>query len=272
MQRGRFETTFISPLRSTISLILTVRTESWWNLRRLQLHILSNWPSRHPCFGPAGGNTIDFSEVSSSWVSRLFRILVAQRTFEDFIESLGSITFLSFNYDRCIQQFFHYAAKSYFDLGSEECLRVQKALDVKYCYGSIGDFVANEHSTNFGSVAYNGQLIESAKRIKTFTEGADSEQRDAIVNAVAEADVLIFLGFGFHKLNMELLFDPPLSRPERIIGTSKGLSEDSRVSVEMELNNIFYDDENLFDDNQISLRNLKCGELLAEYERFFTVG
>jgi hypothetical protein len=53
-----------------------------------------------------GNFSLNFSHIKETWLGKLFTILVSGRNFEGFLEALKSIKFISFNYDRCIQNFF----------------------------------------------------------------------------------------------------------------------------------------------------------------------
>jgi hypothetical protein len=160
-------------------------------------------------------------------------LLVSGRDFKSFIHSLSKIAFISFNYDRCIHQFFHFASKSYFLASSDQLKELHENINVIYPYGSIGEFPSPGNDQSFfGSVSYGSQLVERSQRIKTFTEGAASDEHSNIRTCLEEANTFVFLGFGFLKLNMELLFGQIESRVTRVFGTCMGLSDDSKQEVE----------------------------------------
>jgi hypothetical protein len=167
-------------------------------------------------------------------------LLVSGRDFKSFIHSLSKIAFISFNYDRCIHQFFHFASKSYFLASSDQLKELHENINVIYPYGSIGEFPSPGNDQSFfGSVSYGSQLVERSQRIKTFTEGAASDEHSNIRTCLEEANTFVFLGFGFLKLNMELLFGQIESRVTRVFGTCMGLSDDSKQEVERELHRLF---------------------------------
>jgi len=220
-------------------------------------------------------NSLDFEALGDTWLLKLFKILVAQRTFEDFLEALQNITFVSFNYDRCIHQFFWYASRSYFRLEQVDQDSVLSALSVLYPYGTIGDFKKERaiHS-NFGVEMYGEQLLGNAKSIKTFTEGADSKLVEQIKEAIGNSELVLFLGFGFLRLNMELLFEGALFPALRVLGTGKGLSQDSISEIQKELLSEFpfAADEFLDQDNanRVRIVDCTCGSLFHEYERYLS--
>ncbi len=208
---------------------------------------------------------------SETWIGRLFSILVAQRTFDDFVAALENITFVSFNYDRCIQHFFVNVARSYFNSGNEGAQRVLDALNVVYAYGSIGEYYLHQYGSSFGVISKGQKLVETSRLIQTFTEGGDSQSRTAIQYAIRNADVVVYLGFGFLPINMKLLAEEAVPNTSRVIGTAKGLSRESAGDVEVELSNVFLENENNFwpDLDRVKLIDGTCSELFHEFERFF---
>lgn len=215
--------------------------------------------------------------VKGTWLEQLFKLLVAQRNYDDFLVALSQITFVSFNYDRCIHQFFYFACSSYFNLDPEGQQRLLSSLKILYPYGTIGPFAAGGLNTNFGQVNYQGQLIDASRQIRTFTEGSESNLLSQIRTEIDAAEIVMFLGFGFLQLNMDLLFQNQRFRPIRVIGTGKGLSKDSISEVELELSDIFVHEPDggaglidMDDPERIKILNCTCGELFFEFQRYLT--
>jgi hypothetical protein len=218
--------------------------------------------------------TIDFHRIRETWLVQLFKLLVAQRTFDDFLVALSQITFVSFNYDRCIHQFFYFASTSYFALDHDSQSRLLSTLRVLYPYGTIGSFDARNFRTNFGQVIYQETLSEASRQIRTFTEGTESDRIQEIRKEVEGSEILMFLGFGFLPLNMQLLFQDQQFRPIRVLGTGKGLSKDSIAEVELELAGIFVheptDSASMDSPDRVRIVNCTCSELFFEFQRYLT--
>ena len=217
---------------------------------------------------------INFRSLHGTWLEQLFKLLVAQRTFDDFLVALSQITFVSFNYDRCIHQFFYFACTSYFNLEREPQQRLISTLRVLYPYGTVSEFIADGLNTNFGQIHYQGQLIERSLQLRTFTEGAESGLVAEIRTAMESSEIVMFLGFGFLQLNMDLLFQNQRFPPIRVLGTGKGLSKDSISEVELELDDIFVHDSaqllSIDDPDRIKIVGCTCGELFFEFQRYLT--
>jgi hypothetical protein len=215
-----------------------------------------------------------FPRTKDTWLTAFFRILVSQRDFASFLEAMFNITFVSFNYDRCIYQFLHYAAIGYFNLNAEQIAQLHAALQVIYPYGSVGQFRSDSLRTGFGIIEYHEQLLESSLRIRTFTEGAESVEIERIRKAIHQSDVVVFLGFGFLPLNVDLLFSGEVFNGKKVIGTSKGLSMNSCQQIESGLSEYFpnvpFEPLGPIVDHNIELVNCTCANFFFEYQRFFT--
>jgi hypothetical protein len=167
-------------------------------------------------------NMLDLSAVAQTWLGRLFTRLVSGKDYSAFVESLERIKFVSFNYDRCIQQFLWYAVRIYFEKSAEEVQELVSRLDIEYVYGSIGKFEVQENG--FSSFGDQSDLFSASKSIKTFTEGTAPELRSKIEGSVTGAKAIVFLGFGYLPLNLEALFGGGRFEVGGIFGTAKGLS------------------------------------------------
>jgi hypothetical protein len=172
-------------------------------------------------------NLPNFANLPPNWLRELFRILVAQKSNKEFRDALASCYFITFNYDRIIEQFFHQAIKSYFDLSNEAADEICKEnLSVFHVYGDLGEVNCVNAST-FGRNTDRYYLVQAASRILTFTEGAKDQAQLQIAKAnIDKADVVAFVGFGFLPLNLRILA-PSSGRyysKRTVLGTTKGMS------------------------------------------------
>ena len=152
-------------------------------------------------------NKLAFENAEGTWIARYFSLLVTHRGFEEFLTALKKITFVSFNYDRCIEQFFHNAARSYFNLTDTDSKRINTALHVIHPYGSLGDIEWDGPQTRGFGAQVNANNIESyVDRIKTFTEGAKSDKIGPLIRSALEnCDLLIFFGVFVSSAKYEAL-------------------------------------------------------------------
>jgi len=213
----------------------------------------------------------NFDSLTNTWLSKFFTILITHRNFESFIEALSNITFISFNYDRCIHQFFSHAAQSYFGLEKSDVLVVLKTLNIIYPYGNIGEFIWNNpNHTNYGEVQFDSNLIQKSQNLRTFTEGTDLQTKNSIDTCLSSADAVLFMGFGFLDLNMKLLFENKIYPVPKILATAKGLSKNSISELSSELGGIFRVKKKLITAADIFIEDNTCENLIFEYQRFLS--
>lgn len=172
-------------------------------------------------------NLPNFANLPPNWLRELFRILVAQKSNKEFCDALASCYFITFNYDRVIEHFFHQAIKSYFDLSNEAADEICKEnLAVFHVYGDLGD-VNCVGAAAFGRNGDRHYLVQAASRILTFTEGAkDQAQLQIAKTYIDKADVVAFVGFGFLPLNLRILAPSNGNHYSKrtVLGTTKGMS------------------------------------------------
>jgi hypothetical protein len=212
-------------------------------------------------------NTLDFSVTTNTWASVFFKIIAAKRDYVSFLKALNNITFISFNYDRCIKQFFGNAAASYFALNDGQTTEVLQAIKVIHPYGSIGDLeVKDKHVSGYAPEVSGSRILSSSKKIRTFTEGVqDARLLQEITLPIGQAEVIIFLGFSFIDINMQLLV-PEVPHSRRVLATAKGRSEDTRLSLRQYIGRRFTS----FNpgDDAVEMFDGKCFELFYEYDRY----
>ena len=214
--------------------------------------------------------------LSDTWLGELFRLLVEMRDLEEFINQLKRITFISFNYDRCIQQFLITCASLYFRITDNVARnRVAESINVIHPYGSLGSLtLQNDIIYGYGPV--EGNIFDISQKIRTFTEGSESDDVRVKMHAAFEnASSVFFLGFGFLDLNMDLLFQGKRHHVKEVFGTYLGMSDASVKIVKRKLENHLFWGNDLeplrqakFSDGEtdaIKMENMSCGDLLRKY-------
>jgi len=216
-------------------------------------------------------NTMDFDGLRGTWFKLFFELLSENCTIEQLQERLGSISFVVFNYDRCIEHFLYHAIQLVYNVKPKRAAELLNALEVVHPYGMVAPLPwMNEASgLPFGGATNNDhQLVQLARGIATFSQ-MSSDVSEAISRCrflMASADKLVFLGFAFHPINMELLFsDLPTVEdrlPRRCFATFFKRSKSDRDIVSREL----YNKLQALGDVEIRT-DLTCKELFSEYSR-----
>ncbi len=153
----------------------------------------------------------DYNELEKqTWLYAFFQLITENLIVEEVKERLTNISLIIFNYDRCVEHFLHHAFQYFYKISSQKAAELVLSLNIYHPYGSVGKLPfldSSELSMPFGGKPSVDKLIELSEGIKTFTEGTDpsSSSIQALREKIRESNQIAFLGFAFHKLNMELI-------------------------------------------------------------------
>lgn len=209
---------------------------------------------------------INFDKINDTWYLRFFALLNQNATKEDITNRLSSISLVIFNYDRCIEHFLYNALMSYCSYSHNETLDVLNNLEFFHPYGTVGALPWQDADSKigFGDTANASQLKALSENIKTFSEGIDEKSNiDTIRKRFFEANTIVFLGFAYHEINLNLLFGDKIL-PERtcknIIGTAKEISIKNKNLHKQKFLNILK-----FPKREIEFKDVKCSRLLSDF-------
>lgn len=211
----------------------------------------------------------DFNKLESTWYVPFFKTLTENCTVDELSSRLKYVTLIIFNYDRCIEHFLYNALKSYYNLSMERTIELLDLVTFVHPYGTVGTLPWQKTSKNevvFGGELDSSRLVGFASEIRTFTEGGKSNGITILQNKMSITERVIFIGFAYHPLNMELL-SSPLSdgyrtgtRP-RCFATSYGASISDEELIEDSIKNLFERVE------EVSVKAVTCDKLFQEYSR-----
>lgn len=161
-------------------------------------------------------------ELRSSWLGIITRLLNPQSRRRDVEAVFEGASFVTFNYDRCIEQFLVTTFMSTYALPAGKAAEAVRRIPILHAYGSLGEIPHEGNGVPFA--ADDRYLSKAAIPIMTFNEDVGSEHRSALRGLVREADKVIFLGCGYHIQNLTLLYgDHPPNRESRVWGTTVGM-------------------------------------------------
>jgi hypothetical protein len=220
-----------------------------------------------------GQPRLNFSQLENSWYLPFFRTLTEHSNVQNIGERLKKITLVIFNYDRCIEHFLHFALMSYYRISSMKAAEIISNLTIIHPYGVVGylDWQNDnvESKIKFGGELQYSQLIKYATGIRTFTEGAHSGYMKQLKLNMKSAERLVFLGFAFHKLNMELIAEEGIDggyENEHDIDCYATAYETSKSDQDFIKNSILH----LYKNKQkvaVYLENLTCQKIFLDYSR-----
>ncbi len=212
---------------------------------------------------PGKNSTILPQYFDNTWHQIFAEILFAGAERKDIDEALSRVSIISFNYDRCFEQFIKLALSGLYALNRDELNEKSELIKIYHPYGSLGKL----ESTAFGGSPNSDNEIDPdtcialSDRIRTFTESSEDETGSLDVRrAINTANRIIFLGFGFGEQNLELLTPSTIDRTSRrdVSGTAKGLSESARGFVQDKLEHRFFGLRQKTLIERPSLQDLTC--------------
>lgn len=218
-------------------------------------------------------NTLDTLKLEGTWFQELAHAIFEGVDASDVSAAFSPVTFISFNYDRCIEWFLYNAVQGLYFIDRSQAHNVIEPLRVLHPYGEVGSpaWLGTSNSSMFGDDS-SGRITRTQGRIQTFTERALPPETVRLVReAVAQAATLIFLGFAFHPQNMELLRSENSKEPSqvrRIYGTSMGMSEEDCSTIENELVHRFRAKNSV--KPRVTLRPISCSEFMRQFRRSIT--
>jgi hypothetical protein len=182
---------------------------------------------------------------------------------------------VSFNYDRSLEWYFVNSIANYFAIPEQQARQIVSTLQIVHPYGTLGPLPGvNESGARV--VPYGGslrptELVQAARSIRTFSEQiADLEVVQRIETQVTIAEHIVFLGFGYHDMNMRTLATAKKTSLRRVFGTALGVSKSDIEAVGQTIRSAFQGvGPNRFADRpDIQLRaDLKCTGIFEEYGR-----
>jgi hypothetical protein len=143
--------------------------------------------------------------LTSSWHAELGQILYEGHTRHTLEEIFQRASFVIFNYDRCIEEFLTTSLMRRFAVDRARALAAVAKCRIVHPYGQVGGYFPDEPGhVPFGACEIEN-LLPVASGIKTFTESMEEATGDEVKDAIARAETLVFMGFGWLPQNMELL-------------------------------------------------------------------
>lgn len=216
-------------------------------------------------------NRMNFQAVGKTWFNSFFQLLTENCQQTDLPKRFSQAAVICFNYDRCIQHYLFNALQNYYGMSPQEATLMLTELEFHHPYGMVGNlpWSGGGDSIAFGANPSAQQLVALASQIKTFTEGSNERTSDIVrVREILDtADRIAFLGFAFHRLNVELLFprqEKGIPTKEcNVFATGIGISDpDARVITD-ELFQL-----GGFNPNSTYIaRDVPCARLFEEFRR-----
>lgn len=202
---------------------------------------------------------LGLEKLDGAWIAEMFSMAIAGIQREELHTAFDRVTFVNFNYDRAIEQYLYWALQQRTSATPDEAKRIVEKLRFIRPYGSIGPLSFNvSDEWSYGSSAYFDPFSRIGN-VRTYTEREPLHDADALAKALVEAKLIVFLGFGYHATNLDLLKTAPASSAASVLGTIVGIHpENIRVITNRITNNL------RISTAQISLLDMSASALLRD--------
>lgn len=216
---------------------------------------------------------LNFDQVADTWFVKFVHLLTESVPKNEINKIFDNVTFVSFNYDRCIEHYLHEALQKYYALDEKAATEIMKPLKIFHPYGSVGKLPWQDpdHTLQvpYGAERYN--LLELSKQIKTFHETVDEKAEiDNIAREIHKAKIIVFLGFAFHEQNLKLI-DPKMnSHPKRVYATVWEVSDSNRTVIMSAIGDLLKSNQGVTPGAFEFAVGLKCARLLHNFSRILT--
>ncbi len=158
-------------------------------------------------------------------------MLVSDVPTSAFTKLFANVSFVSFNYDRTIEQFLRSWLGRVVGASDEEAIRYLDGLEVLRPYGSLGPAFGHR-AIPFGTEPRSCDLPSIGSNIRTYTEQVQEQTLlTAIEDRICASEVVVFLGFHFHSQNMRLLTPKKRTQVSQIFATAQGFSKADAESI-----------------------------------------
>lgn len=219
------------------------------------------------------GDVVELLDADQTWYGHFARMLVSNVPASGYEQLFANVSFVSFNYDRTIEQFLRSWLATLTGAPAQEMEHLLASLEILRPYGSLGPLWGN-HGIRFGANPQQGMLPTIGDNIRTYTEQVlDVDLLETIEDRICECETIVFLGFHFHEQNMRLLSPDRPTKIRRVFATAHGFSDADAENIRGTLAYAYRPrpkSEGGFGaaDPRIFVRNdLRCSGLFHEYQR-----
>ncbi len=167
--------------------------------------------------GTSGIETFDATRIADTWFVKFMHMLSRGIPRENVREIFERVSFIIFNYDRCVKHFLVNVLQKLHGIREDEASDIVGDLQIIHPYGVVGN-------VPFGTTRAN--YLELAAGIKTYTEQLGEENViQGMANEIRRAECIIFLGFAYHRQNLQILSPEKPMPTKPVFGTAFGMSD-----------------------------------------------
>ena len=175
----------------------------------------------------------DFVYLKDTWLPRLWSRLQNGEPIGEWNKFFDNFRVITFNYDRCIEQFLSLALNRFCKVEIGEATEAIEKLPIVHVYGSLGQL--RQSGQGFCQFAPDHNfIIDAAKRILTFSETVKDNVAQEIDEYCRWCERIVFLGFSYANVNMNLF--PESANQKVVLGSSYMMSKPNSEYAKNTLN------------------------------------
>lgn len=180
-------------------------------------------------FDPSSRRDRPLSSASDSWLAMILRDLTRGYSARNVSDAFSDITLVNFNYDRCVEHFIFNWLQDIYRLPQNEAGEIVRSILIYHPYGRIAplDWEDPREGMAYGSSYSPESLLRMARKIRTYSEVFEPDSGlSQVRDRLRVVESVVFLGFGFHQQNMNILSvgDAPSGRSLSCFSTKSGIS------------------------------------------------
>lgn len=145
----------------------------------------------------------------------------------------GLLTIITYNYDRSLEHYLFTILKSTCEKSMEECWKIFRSIPIIHVYGQLGLYNRVGTGLAYGSPLELPIAREAAKNIQIMHESTDKGVVQQVQEAIREAEIICFLGFGYHRENLAPLGVQSDMPGKTVLGTAYRLTEVERRRLDL---------------------------------------
>jgi hypothetical protein len=222
---------------------------------------------------------LDFESIADTWFVKFMKMLGRGISRQDVGEIFANVSFIVFNYDRCLEHFLYHALQRLYGIDEPTAQEICGNLHIIHPYGSVGGLSAKGIlEVPFGGVGIR-DVLKVANGIQTYTEKiSDETALSNIKTMVISADAIVFLGFAYHDQNMNMILrNVQKMNLMPVFGTAYGMSLHDTAVVTRQIETLFspkltrlfnHPDPSLKIDSPVIIKNdLTCAKLFDHFAK-----
>lgn len=209
-----------------------------------------------------------YENLNETWYTPFIQYLCAGCHIDQLEDLFENVAFIVFNYDRCLEHILFHALQSKYGITDGHAADILSKLKIVHPYGSVGQLAWQEKEPEvpFGAKVTPSGLVSLCEGIKTFHERVKNKKAtDEMRKLVFGAKNIVFLGFGFHPQNIDLIAPVSFKDTKRIYSSSIGLSDSIRSEIGNKLLALLTHGLGQMDTRP----NATCYDVFQEFGRIF---